>query len=161
PPTEPPLPGAEAVRSPERRRSHWGDQSSQTWRPRRPERQWSLRSFSDTSLAEAPLCSGLHEHHATTRARNGDLEEEQAILCIHRMNLEVLDRHPSLTHATSHTQALENTARSGAATDRPGRAMLALRTVRSSKTTETMALHDARGSLAFGCSHDVDQHTRF
>ena len=73
------------------------------------------------------------------------------------MNLQVLDSHALDTHAAGHAEALNDLAWRRAAADGAWRAVLAVHTVGSTQTTETVTLHDASGALALAGAGDVDE----
>merc|ERR1711960_22988 len=97
---------------------------------------------------------------AATRAGDGALDEQQALLGVDGVHREVEDGHALAAHAAGHAHALEDAARGRRGADRTGLAVVAVRTVRSGDALEVVALHDTRGALALAGADDVDQLAR-
>src|SRR4051794_6191349 len=102
------------------------------------------------------LCRSAHQDQAAVGAGHCALDKEQALLGVYCVDGQVLGRDALVTHTARHAHALEHTTWGGTATDRAGRTVLALRTVRAAEALEAVTLHDTRGALALRGAHDVD-----
>src|SRR5699024_11070982 len=82
--------------------------------------------------------------------------EEHAVVEVHRVDGEVLDRAAGDAHPAGHALATEHATGRRGATDRAGLAVVAVRTVGGAHAGEAVTLHDAGEALALGRAHDVD-----
>src|SRR5919106_4015753 len=112
--------------------------------------------MSTVLITSGPLGRGADQDEAAVRTRNRALDEQQTLLRVNGVDGQVLGGDALVAHATRHAEALEHTARGGAATDGTGRAVLALGAVSGAEATEVVALHDTGEALALALAGDVD-----
>ena len=104
----------------------------------------------------AALDRAADQDGAALGAGHRALDQQQAALGVDRVQREVLGGLAHAAHPAGHLQALEDAARGGAATDRAGLAVVAVRAVRGADAVEAVPLHDAGEALALGGADDVD-----
>src|SRR3954451_5867840 len=109
-----------------------------------------------TDAMSGPLRGGLDEHDGALGPGQGALDEQQPALGVDRVDGEVHRGLADVAHPAGHLDALEHPAGRRAAADRPGRAVLALDTVRRAQAVESVALHDTGEALALGRADDID-----
>src|SRR4051812_2299622 len=114
-----------------------------------------MRCWSRSS-GSAFLRRGADENDGATWPGYGTLDQDQATLDVDGVDQEVLRRLPHATEPAGHPLALEDPARSGAATDRARRAVLALDAVAGAEALEAVPLHATGEALALGLARDVD-----
>src|SRR3954453_10201203 len=107
-------------------------------------------------VTSGPLGRSADQDEAAVRTGDGALDEEQSLLRVNGVDGQVLGGDPLVAHATRHAEALEHTARGGAATDGTGRAVLALGAVSGAEALEVVTLHDTGEALALALSGHVD-----
>src|SRR3954452_10540352 len=119
---------------------------------------WVVSVVSVTSglLAGVGLRGGTDHDKATLGARDGTLQQDQALLDVHRVHGDVLGGDGVATHPAGHPGALEDVSGSGAGADGPGRAVVAVRTVRGAGAVEAVPLHDTGVALALAGARHVD-----
>ena len=105
----------------------------------------------------ACLHSIANQNKRALVTRNGALNQEQTLLGINSMHGEILSRLTIATHTACHLDAAENATRSGAATDRTWRTVLALNTVRCAQTMEAVTLHNTGKTVTTRGSSYVDE----
>src|SRR5437870_1957995 len=71
-------------------------------------------------LSSGPLGRAADQDEAAVRTGNRALDEQQTLLRVNGVDGQVLGGDPLVAHTAGHAQALEHTARGGAATDGAG-----------------------------------------
>src|SRR3954447_6620694 len=119
---------------------------------------WVVSVVSVTSglLAGVGLRGGTDHDKATLGARDGTLQQDQALLDVHRVHGDVLGGDGVATHPAGHPGALEDVPGSGAGADGARLAVVAVRAVRGRDAMEAVTLHHAGVALALAGPRDVD-----
>src|SRR5690606_7008353 len=103
------------------------------------------------------LHCGTDHHEAAVTTRDGSLDEEDAGLGVHLVDLEVHGGHAIVAHAAGHLLAAEDAARGRGPADGTRLAVHGLGTVRGALTGEAVTLHGAGEALALRGARDVDE----
>src|SRR5690242_17730305 len=103
-----------------------------TWTSKTSTGSWAsmLPLGSVSAMRSGSLHCGTDDDECALGAGYGALDEDDALVGVDAVDLEVLRRHLLGAHVAGHPQTLEDTTRGGAATDRAGLAVVAVRAVR-------------------------------
>src|SRR3954468_22881190 len=108
----------------------------------------SVDSVTSGLLAGVGLRGGTDHDEATLGAGDGTLEQDQALLDVHRVHGDVLGGDRVATHPAGHPGALEDATGGCAGADGTGLAVVAVGTVGGADAVEAVQLHHTGVALA-------------